>query len=41
LTIPVGAFITFEEEDGYIIAQRFEPEYFLGKLQPAKRKFMT
>ena len=32
LTRPVDAFITFEEEDGYLIAQEFEPEIdFLGK----------
>lgn len=38
LVKPVDAFITFEEEDGGIIAQEFEPEFtFSGKKLPAKR----
>jgi len=41
LTRPVDAFITFEDEDGYIIAQEFEPEYtFFGSQKPAKKEFM-
>jgi hypothetical protein len=41
LTRPVCAFITFEEEDAYIISQHFEPERTLsGKLLPAKAKLM-
>ena len=41
LTRPVDAFITFEEEDGYIIAQEFEPEIdWLGKKKPAKMLFL-
>ena len=35
---PCDAFITFEEEDGAIIAQEFEPQFtFSGKRLPAKR----
>lgn len=38
---PCDAFITFEEEDGGIIAQEFEPEFnFTGKKLPAKKQFM-
>lgn len=41
LTIPVDAFITFEEEDGSIIGQEFEPKYsFFGSKLPAKTKFL-
>lgn len=41
LTRPCDAFITFEAEDGGIIAQEFEPEFtFSGKKLPAKREFM-
>lgn len=41
LTRPVCAFITFEEEDSYIIAQEFEPEYnWLGTPLPAKMRLM-
>lgn len=37
LTRPCDAFITFEAEDGGIIAQEFEPSYNLrGKKEPAK-----
>lgn len=42
LTKPVCVFITFEEEDGYIIAQKFEPQYSLtGKAEPALAKLMN
>lgn len=41
LTRPVDAFITFEEEDGLIVAQEFEPEFDLfGKQKPAVKEFM-
>jgi len=41
LTKPCDAFITFEEEDGSIIAQEFEPEFtFSGSKLPAKKKFL-
>lgn len=41
LVRPVDAFITFEEEDGHIVAQEFEPETdFWGKRLPAKKEFM-
>ena len=41
LVRPVDAFITFEEEDGLIVAQEFEPETnFSGKRIPAKKEFM-
>lgn len=41
LVRPVDAFITFEEEDGLIVAQEFEPEYdFMGKRKPAHKDFM-
>jgi hypothetical protein len=41
LTRPCDAFITFEAEDGGIIAQEFEAEFsFSGKKLPAKREFM-
>jgi hypothetical protein len=34
-TRPVGAFITFEEEDAYNLALKYEPQYnFSGKLLP-------
>jgi len=40
-TTPVDAFITFEEEDGGIIAQEFEAQFtFTGKREPAKAQFM-
>ena len=39
---PVDAFITFEEEDGKIIAEEFEPEYnFWGTKIPSQKKFLT
>jgi hypothetical protein len=41
LVRPVDAFITFEEEDGLIVAQEFEPEFnFMGKQLPAQKEFM-
>ena len=41
LVKPVDAFITFEEEDGGIVAQEYEAEHsFSGKTLPAKRQFM-
>ena len=41
LVKPCDAFITFEEEDGGIIAQEFEAEFtFSGKRLPAKQIFM-
>jgi hypothetical protein len=41
LTRPVGAFITFEEEDAYNLAQKYAPEYsYTGKLLPAKTQFL-
>lgn len=41
LTRPVDAFITFEEEDGLIVAQEFEPEFDLfGNQKPANKEFM-
>lgn len=41
LVRPVDAFITFEEEDGLIAAQEFEPEFtFFGKQLPAQKEFM-
>lgn len=41
LTRPVGAFITFEEEDAYNLAQKYEPQYSLtGKLLPPKTQFL-
>lgn len=41
LVRPVDAFITFEEEDGSIVAQEFEPEFtFFGKQKPSKKEFM-
>ena len=41
LVRPCDAFITFEEEDGGIIAQEFEAEFTLsGKREASKRDFM-
>jgi hypothetical protein len=41
LTRPVDAFITFEEEDGMIVAQEFEAQTtFFGKRKPAMKEFM-
>ena len=41
LSKPCDAFITFEEEDGGIIGQRFEPELTLsGRRLPARAQFM-
>jgi len=41
LVKPVDAFITFESEDGLIIAQEYEPEYsFSGARLPAKKLFL-
>jgi hypothetical protein len=41
LTRPVCAFITFEEEDAYILAQDFEPKTDLkGHRIPSERKFL-
>ena len=41
LTRPVCAFITFEDEDSFIIAQDFEQEFnWLGKPLPAEKKLM-
>jgi hypothetical protein len=41
LTKPVDAFITFEEEDGLIISQEYEPKFTMtGKREAAKREFM-
>ena len=38
LTRPVCAFITFEEEDGYILAQEFEMKMsFSGKVLPSEQ----
>lgn len=38
---PVDAFITFEEEDGKIIAEEFEPQYnFWGTKLPAQKEFL-
>jgi hypothetical protein len=42
LTKPVHAFITFEEEDGFLVAQMFEAQYnIFGKKQPAEKEFMN
>lgn len=42
LTRPVGAFITFEEEDGYILAQEFEKQYSMtGKVLPTENKLLN
>jgi len=39
LVRPVDAFITFEEEDGHIIAQEFEPHHdFFGNRKPSENK---
>jgi hypothetical protein len=39
LVRPVDAFITFEEEDGHIVAQEFEPHFdFFGKRKPSENK---
>lgn len=41
LTKPVDAFITFEEEDGLILSQEFEPKFTMtGKRLPSKETFM-
>lgn len=41
LTKPVHAFITFEEEDGLIVAQEFEAQYdLLGRQKRAEKEFM-
>jgi hypothetical protein len=38
---PVDAFITFEEEDGKIVAEEFEPKFnFWGTKEPAKKFFL-
>ncbi len=38
---PVDAFITFEEEDGKIVAEEFEPQYnFWGTKLPSQKEFM-
>lgn len=38
---PVDAFITFEEEDGKIIAEEFEPKYnFWGTKSPSLKEFL-
>jgi hypothetical protein len=38
----VHAFITFEEEDGFLVAQMFEAQYnIFGKKQPAEKEFMN
>ncbi len=42
LTRPVDAFITFEEEDGKIVAEEFEPKFdFLGRQKPSIKEFMN
>jgi len=42
LTKPVHAFITFEEEDGLIVAQEFESQTdLLGRKKPAEKEFMN
>lgn len=42
LTRPVCAFITFEDEDAYILAQDFEPKFDIkGKKLPSERQFMN
>jgi hypothetical protein len=41
LTRPVGAFITFEEEDAYLLASDYEPQYsFTGKRLSAMAQLM-
>lgn len=41
LTKPCEAFITFEEEDGSIVGQKYEPEFtFSGKRKPAQLKLL-
>jgi hypothetical protein len=41
LVKPCDAFITFEEEDGSIVGQKYEAEYtFAGKRKPAKTKIL-
>ncbi len=41
LTRPVCAFVTFEEEDAYILAQDFEPHVDIkGKRMPSTRQFL-
>ena len=38
---PVDAFITFEEEDGKIVAEEFEPKInFWGKKEPSQKIFL-
>jgi hypothetical protein len=38
---PVDAFITFEEEDGKIVAEEFEPQYnFWGTKLPSQKEFL-
>ena len=38
---PVDAFITFEEEDGKIVAEEFEPKFnFLGTKEPCQKFFL-
>jgi hypothetical protein len=38
---PVDAFITFEEEDGKIVAEEFEPQYnFWGTKLPSQKVFL-
>ena len=42
LTRPVCAFITFEEEDAYIIAQNFEPKTnWLGRVFPSHKQLLN
>jgi len=39
---PVDAFITFEEEDGKIVAEEFEPKTtFWGTKLPSQKEFLT
>ena len=41
LVKPVDAFVTFEEEDGAIVGQEFEPAFsFWGKRLPASGSFL-
>jgi hypothetical protein len=38
---PVDAFITFEEEDGKIVAEEFEPKFnFWGTKEPSQKFFL-
>jgi hypothetical protein len=41
LTRPISAFITFEEEDAYLLALEFVPVYSLTKLLPAKAQLLN